>query len=711
MVVSDVPINNKDDDLLNRNRFAEKLAESILEYKSKNPLTIGLIGDWGSGKTSIINLFLDSMDKKLNQNTFCNTKHKRVKYKKITFKKIKCSEYIIINFNPWFFSNQSNLYVQFFKVLINNITNHEYNKIPLLERTTDYQKSLFKKLRIETLEEYLNYLELNKSLPMNNETYLIDSNKIESFDSLLSHKKLCDDYFNSLDYKIVVIIDDIDRLNPDEIKQIFQLVKSLADFPNLIYILAFDKNYVNYALKEWNREDDIYPAGDFIDKIVQVPLKIPKFDDNDLFNVFKLKFDHVLSNHKNIDVAGFNISKLWLWTAPFFKNIRDINRYCNAIDFYLYSVDKEVWIHDFALITALQIFEEEIYDEVKYNKDLLTDDFNLFMGLEDIKKPREDDLNCFLKSIFNNKNLKHEAVVKNILSDLFPKVKYILFSSYTSDYELSLKREKCGIMGEEYFDLYFSFDNTNKLSKSRIDLIINSANNNVETLKVSLLKIKKIGLLDSLIDQLSYHVDKFDSKGIENLINVFINHYEKLFIDEPFNSINSKIEKAINLIYYLVKGSNFEDDHFVDTVTKSENNYFKTYLIWQIYTSDLLYNESNLKLKQDISEFLSDYFEKTEFSKIEYVRSYIGFWRDLSNFETTNEYVIKLNDDDLIMLVNEFKEYNSAREEYFMEYDYLSHIVELNSIKKRIEKIKLNEEFYNENKFIIDLFLENFPNK
>ena len=103
------------------------------------------------------------MDKKLNQNTFCNTKHKRVKYKKITFKKIKCSEYIIINFNPWFFSNQSNLYVQFFKVLINNITNHEYNKIPLLKRTTDYQKSLFKKLRIETLEEYLHYLELNKS--------------------------------------------------------------------------------------------------------------------------------------------------------------------------------------------------------------------------------------------------------------------------------------------------------------------------------------------------------------------------------------------------------------------------------------------------------------------------------------------------------------------------------------------------------------------
>lgn len=360
MVVSDVPINNKEGDLLNRNRFAEKLAESILEYKSKNPLTIGLIGDWGSGKTSIINLFLDSMDKKLNQNKFYNTKYSRVKYKKIVFKKIKCSEYIIINFNPWFFSNQSNLYVQFFKVLIENITNHEYDKIPLLKRTTNHQKSLFKKLRIETLDEYLNYLELNKSLPMNNETYLIDSNKIESFGSLLSHKKLCDDYFSSLDYKIVVIIDDIDRLSPKEVKQIFQLVKSLADFPNLIYILAFDKNYVNYSLTDWNREDDIYPAEDFIDKIVQVPLKIPKFDDNNLFNIFKLKFNQVLANHKNIDVVGFNISKLWLWVGTYFKNIRDINRYCNTLDFYLYSVDKDVWIHDFALITALQIFEEDI---------------------------------------------------------------------------------------------------------------------------------------------------------------------------------------------------------------------------------------------------------------------------------------------------------------------------------------------------------------
>ena len=57
-----------------------------------------------------------------------------------------------------------------------------------------------------------------------------------------------------IDTKIIIVIDDIDRLNNTEIRQIFQLVKSLADFPHTIYLLSFDKNVIINGLFSFGPE-------------------------------------------------------------------------------------------------------------------------------------------------------------------------------------------------------------------------------------------------------------------------------------------------------------------------------------------------------------------------------------------------------------------------------------------------------------------------
>lgn len=701
MVNADVPIRNEFDDLLNRNKFARSLAKTIFNYTSNEPLTIAIMGEWGSGKTSIINLFLDFTYKELDQNGIL----KDIKYKqsRIKSRSDELKEHIIIKFNPWFFSNQSNLYVQFFKVLIENIVNHEYEKIPLFERTTYHQKSLFKKLKIETLEEYLDHLELNKFLPRDGKTYSIDSIQMESYDSLMVHKKLCDEYFNSKNYKIIVIIDDIDRLYDNEIKQVFTLVKSLADFPNLIYILSFCENQVNRALKDWNNDD----SEDFINKIIQVPLTVPKFS-GDLFEIFKYKFNNVLNNHA-IDKKDFNIHKLYLWLYPFFKNIRDINRFCNALDFYLYSIGKEIWIYDFALITSLQIFEKDIYDEIKDNKDLLTGDLEVFEVIHDAMDIINGNLNGFLEVLFGNGDFKNQITIKNILSDLFPKVNYVLNSSYTPSSEISIKKEHCGIMEEEYFDLYFTFDNVNSLSKSRIDSVIQSANKDIKNLRIDLISIKDNGFLDSLINQLPHHFERFIQDGIKNLIRVFIESYDELFNDEPFNSQNSKISKAINLIYCLLKEHRIDEESFFVVINNCENNYFKICLIWELGNVKLLNDESMLKVTENISRYLSEYFEKTEFSKIEHIRSNIWFWKEFSSFENTNEYVSNLDDEDLVNFISEYVWKNLFQNKYEIKYGELGEIVDLSYIKKRFEKIKNSDNGFEKEKMnVVGLFLDDY---
>ena len=89
-------IEDEKDDLLNRDDFAHRLSQSITTYKSEKSLTIGIMGSWGSGKSSLINLTVNHLKKENN---------------------------IIIRFSPWFFSNQENLFLQFFKLIISTLKN------------------------------------------------------------------------------------------------------------------------------------------------------------------------------------------------------------------------------------------------------------------------------------------------------------------------------------------------------------------------------------------------------------------------------------------------------------------------------------------------------------------------------------------------------------------------------------------------------------
>ena len=96
---SDAPIISKNEDKLNRDNFAKNLANAIQSFPVNESLSVGLIGKWGTGKTSIINL---------------------------TKNYINDDKLIIIEFNPWYFSTQNNLYQQFFNMISSEIEKREF---------------------------------------------------------------------------------------------------------------------------------------------------------------------------------------------------------------------------------------------------------------------------------------------------------------------------------------------------------------------------------------------------------------------------------------------------------------------------------------------------------------------------------------------------------------------------------------------------------
>ena len=93
-----------------------------------------------------------------------------------------------------------------------------------------------------------------------------------------------------LPYKIIIVVDDIDRLNNTEIRQIFQLVKALADFPNTVYLLAFDKEVILRALAKVQGG----PGLEYLEKVIQVPFEIPPISRAELENLFFSKLDEII---------------------------------------------------------------------------------------------------------------------------------------------------------------------------------------------------------------------------------------------------------------------------------------------------------------------------------------------------------------------------------------------------------------------------------
>ena len=329
---SDAPIISKNEDKLNRDDFAKYLANAILSFSVNESLSVGLIGKWGSGKSSIINL---------------------------TKNYLNDDNLIVIEFNPWYFSTQNNLYQQFFNLISSEIEKREfgdqlwikkkcsqlkmqYDKLPKVthenKKLTQYFKEKFysfKELRnSDVINAYYNQIKSNSSINFNTPgigySYNFDDS-LKEYHSVSYLKTKCEQYFKDLGYKFLIIIDDIDRMNSIEIEQIFILVKSLANFPNFIYLLSFDKEVVVNSLNDVPEDF----RNDFIEKIIQIPIVVPEISDYSLDNYVQNKikavyYEYLKDNFRGEDEFK-NVSHI---IGYFIKNIRDLKRYMNAIEFY-----------------------------------------------------------------------------------------------------------------------------------------------------------------------------------------------------------------------------------------------------------------------------------------------------------------------------------------------------------------------------------------
>jgi predicted KAP-like P-loop ATPase len=428
MFRSDLPIQSSNEDLLSRSGFSSALAEAILAYSNKESIVTALYGAWGAGKSSVVNLVLERVDKEPID-----------------------SRPILVKFNPWNYSDQNQLVEQFFRSIS-----------VALHRTDAGAEAKKAGEQLEVYAEFFAPLALIPDPTGLSNTLAVAANvllkkmgvalvawgKLKSKDLEKVRKEL-DALLSKQRRKILIVIDDIDRLNNTEIRQIFQLVKALGDFPNTVYLLAFDRDVVVKALAHVQEGS----GDEYLEKIIQIPFQLPAISRTEMEKVLFGQLNELIGNIPQSDWNQAHWGNVYHdGLRLFFTSIRDVTRFINSLRFSFDMVKAEVDAVDFIAITALQVFEPKVYEGIRENA-------SLFAGVLDrnyggrgaekhLVKERCDEI------IGRSVSLSQKQLLE-LLKRLFPKVESIYENmGYGSDF-LGDWRRAGRVCSPDKFETFF----------------------------------------------------------------------------------------------------------------------------------------------------------------------------------------------------------------------------------------------------------------
>ena len=422
MLSPDLPIAKLEEDELNRGSFAESLAKTLVQYSFPSSLTIGLYGEWGSGKTSLLNMVFENVER-IDDSV------------------------VVLRFNPWLCSDPKQLVTQFFKQMA--------TAIKLKKSITDKAWEL--------IDQYADILGATSVIPVAGEivaafTKVLTKKAVEETKERTNDlqesknqiiKKLRDEKI-----KIIVSIDDIDRLSEEEIVAVFQLVKSLADFPNTIYVLAFDYDVVVRALGKVQHGD----GKEYLEKIVQVPFEIPAPNIDDIHEALFSKLNGILGDIPEEDWDKETWGELFQQGIKnYIRSIRDVIRYTNVFSLKYELLKNETSAADLLGLTCLQVFEPTVYSKLPSYKDILCGERRSFS--HERQKETEEKVECAINRIaLDDGSVTDLEATKNILGTLFPGIKTNMGWSYGVGRGYSRRDSliRNSIAAPECFDRYFA---------------------------------------------------------------------------------------------------------------------------------------------------------------------------------------------------------------------------------------------------------------
>ena len=295
----------------------------------------------------------------------------------------------------------------------------------------------------------------------------IITKKASKKSTLNESKKKLEKALKESDKKIIVVIDDIDRLTNVQIRDIFQLVKQVADFPNVIYLLVMDRNVVQRALAEVH---NLKEGNEYLEKIIQIPLELPVLSKSKLNDIFLKKLEDIIKNSSykvNIDQVYWN--KVFLnCVSPYINNLRDINRILNTFQFRYGILQNEISFEDMVAITTIEVLEPKLYKWIATNKEVVCPD-SMNRVIDSLKN---NDYRKIYSDEFKKMKIGANRALTSIAT-IFPQISKDINENLYFERSNFDMRKSMRIANKERFDIYFLSDLSDiKVSRNLINLCI-----------------------------------------------------------------------------------------------------------------------------------------------------------------------------------------------------------------------------------------------
>ena len=418
---ADAPAKTSGEDRFQRWPFAQRIARVIATRKDPESLVIGINGAWGEGKTTVFYFIEEELKEHPNVVTF--------------------------RFNPWRFPDESKLVRDFFQTLAAAL---EKSIVTGRKKAGDY---ISKYVSIpgalagavglgglgdaaKAVGDLLSSVELEK-LKERVEAILKEANK-----------------------RVVVLMDDIDRLDKAEIQTVFRLVKLVADFKNTAYVLAFDSDMVASALQERYSSHDKEAGRSFLEKIIQVPLDLPHIPKTSLRKYCLEIIQHAVEdagieltdNDAERFVVAFDAGLLIRLNTP-----RMAKRYGNILSFSLPILKGEVNAIDLILIEGIRVFYPKLYETVRDHAEIFLG--SRVSGLSDRtdRQAVNQQIQAIVDASLDTMSASEKKAAIGLIERLFPRMEGVYGGmTYAGGYEEHWASQRL-IASGTYFQRYFSY--------------------------------------------------------------------------------------------------------------------------------------------------------------------------------------------------------------------------------------------------------------
>lgn len=399
----DRAVRSRSEDTLGRGPFANAVARQVAEAEPAEEIVFGLVGPYGSGKSSLLNMLAEALEED----------HEGM---------------VVLRFTPWLFTGTEHLVGVLFEELGAQLLESSNDRLKKVGEALKAYGGILGALRVVPgIGYWAGVAEKGSGLLGR----FLSRRGPDRPPSLRGQRRELERALSELDEKVVVLLDEVDRLRRQEIRDVVGLVRLNADMPNLVFVLAYERRRVEEALEEVEGDGRAY-----LEKIIQVVQDVPKAQEVDLSKELAKAINVVIDSASN--TGPFDEQRFWnLFHAvirPLVGSVRDVRRYANAMPVTLEVIGDEVALEDVLALEAIRVLLPEAYAALADSADALTTPGDQLGLVRRSSDPRAEEAKAQVEA-FVRAGGDREELTREVRERLFPATLWIENQHYGSEWQ------------------------------------------------------------------------------------------------------------------------------------------------------------------------------------------------------------------------------------------------------------------------------------